>query len=144
MQYCLLSLLLTFSVPDQAQWLINFREAQTQAQQEAKPILMVFSGSDWCRPCIQMERDIFSQAGFLEFAHENLVLLKVDFPRKRKNQLSTALQQHHAALAARYNPEGSFPLVVLLNPDGEVLLQTQSQAGGLGPFLSLLQKAIED
>lgn len=144
MQQYLLSLLL-FALPasNQAQWLVNYREAQNQAQREQKAILIVFSGSDWCRPCIQMEQEVFSQTEFLSFATHKLVLLKVDFPRRKKNQLQIDLQQHHTALAARYNPQGAFPWVVLVDPDGEILLQTGFQTGQKATFIQRLQQALE-
>lgn len=141
-QLLLSCLLLAFPSPEPTDWVINFREAQTMAQSEQKAILMVFSGSDWCRPCIQMEQEVFESADFQDFARDHLVLLRIDFPRRKKNKLSPALQQHHSALAARYNPKGAFPWVVLLDEQGEILLQTGFQTGQSRTFVSQLEAVL--
>lgn len=72
-----------------------------------------------------MEKEIFESASFVHYASDNLVLVKADFPRERKNQLSKDQEARNEALADRYNPEGKFPLTVLVNADGKVLKEWQ-------------------
>lgn len=103
------------------QWLNNYDKAKEQSKSENKPILLVFSGSDWCKPCIRLEQKVFETTDFKQFADKNLVLLKADFPRKRKNKLSKAQKKHNEALAEKYNKTGQFPLVILLSQEGKVL-----------------------
>lgn len=118
-------LLLLISVGARAQdWQNDLKQAQLQAQKEHKEILLVFQGSDWCAPCIKLDREIWTSSEFKDYAREHYILVKADFPRRAKNQPEPAQQEKNKALAARYNPEGFFPLVVLMDPQGQVLGKT--------------------
>jgi thioredoxin-related protein len=96
-------------------------EAESQAQKEGKLILLKFSGSDWCIPCIQLQKTIVDDAAFADFAKEKLVILLADFPRQKKHQLPKPEQDANDKLAEVYNPEGEFPHMVLLDAQGKVL-----------------------
>ncbi len=102
-------------------WKYNFEEAKKIAQTENKNIIMIFSGSDWCAPCIRLDRNIWQSEEFKKESAENWVLVRANFPRKKANQLSEEQTAHNRALAEKYNKEGSFPLVVVLTPEGKVL-----------------------
>lgn len=102
-------------------WLSDFLEAQTKAKENHQMILINFSGSDWCGPCIQMHKEVFEKDDFKAFAKENLVLLKADFPRQEKNKLSTQQLKKNNELALKYNPDGDFPLTLLLDENLKVL-----------------------
>ncbi len=104
-----------------AGWETDFDTAKQKAQQEHKFILLNFSGSDWCVPCINLRREIFESPSFKEFADNNLVLLNADFPRQKKNQLSKDQQKKNDQLADKYNPGGSFPFTLLLDTGGKVV-----------------------
>src|ERR1700730_17089614 len=69
-------------------WHTNLDEAKNIAREEHKFILLNFSGSDWCGPCMRMRKEIFESKTFREMAASDLVLVNADFPRKKKNQLS--------------------------------------------------------
>ncbi|MFN8355988.1 MAG: thioredoxin family protein [Spirosomataceae bacterium] len=114
-------LLFCFVVVSSGQWGTDFKHAKDEAHQAHKLILLNFSGSDWCGPCIKLKRDILDNEEFLQFAQNKLVLVRADFPRNKKNQLSPEITSHNEALAEIYNKEGKFPYTVLLNADGEVL-----------------------
>ncbi len=102
-------------------WMLDFESAKQQAKEDNKIILLNFAGSDWCAPCIKLTRDIFEKDEFLAYAEAHLVLVRADFPRLKKNQLSKEQIKHNEALADRYNPEGKFPLTLLVSADGVVL-----------------------
>ncbi|GAB3739136.1 thioredoxin family protein [Spirosoma lituiforme] len=102
-------------------WELNFDRAKAEAAQAHKFILLNFSGSDWCGPCIKLKKDIFESAEFGQFATDHLVLVRADFPRKSKNQLDASQITHNEALAEKYNPQGKFPYTVLLDANGRVL-----------------------
>lgn len=102
-------------------WETDFNIAKQKAQQEHKFILLNFSGSDWCVPCINLRREIFESSSFKEFADKNLVLLNADFPRLKKNQLPKDQQKKNDQLADKYNPQGSFPYTILLDAGGKVI-----------------------
>ena len=103
------------------EWLINFDTAKEIALRDHKLILLNFSGSDWCGPCIKMKKEVFENPDFITLAEKELVLLRADFPRSKKNALPAELVKHNEALAERYNPEGKFPFTVLLGADGKVI-----------------------
>lgn len=105
-------------------WLTDLSKAKEMATQKDLPIVLVFQGSDWCAPCIKLDREIWSQAEFITYADDHFVMLKADFPRKSKNQLSDAQTKKNERLAETYNPEGIFPLVVVLDKNGRVLGKT--------------------
>jgi thioredoxin-related protein len=103
------------------QWQTDMETAQKIAREKDRLILLNFSGSDWCGPCIRLRKEIFDAPAFAGMADSNLVLLNADFPRSKKNQLPKAQQQHNDALADQYNPQGKFPFTLLLTADGKVL-----------------------
>jgi thioredoxin-related protein len=105
-------------------WSENYADAQALAKEEGKNIVLVFSGSDWCGPCIRLEREIWTAEGFSEMAAEDFVFYKADFPRRKVNKLSEELSAQNSELAEKYNLRGAFPLVVILTPEGEVLGKT--------------------
>jgi len=102
-------------------WITNIEKAKELAADSDRIILMSFQGSDWCSNCKRLERKLFEDAAFQEFANENLVLLKVDFPMKKENRLSKDQTTHNELLAEEYNSDGVFPKVLLFNAKGELL-----------------------
>jgi thioredoxin-related protein len=117
MKAFLIMILLAFA-PAPPSWLTDFTTAKETATQEHKYILLSFSGSDWCGPCIKMKKEVFESEAFLSLATSRLVLLRADFPRSKKNQLDAAQIKHNEALAEKYNPLGKFPFTVLLDAEG--------------------------
>lgn len=112
----LFGLLVMLSVSvSQAQVLIDPAEAFGVAQASGKPVLIVFSGSDWCAPCIRLEREVLSDSTFLRYAGQHVVLLKADFPQRKKH--SPLLQSAYEKLADAYNQEGAFPKLLVVSPD---------------------------
>ncbi len=102
-------------------WLTNFDKAKEAAAQQERNIVLVFSGSDWCGPCIKLDRNIWQSKDFIDFSSEHFVLLKADFPKSSKNKLAKEQLVHNEQLAATYNKQGFFPLVLVLNREGKVL-----------------------
>jgi thioredoxin-related protein len=84
MKRTLATIVLFISVTAFTNWQHNLNDAFAQAQKEHKYILLNFSGSDWCGPCIKMHRDIFDNATFEKYASTELVLVNADFPRQKK------------------------------------------------------------
>lgn len=102
-------------------WQTDFNQALQQAQQEHKYVLLSFSGSDWCIPCIKLHKEVFESAAFTSFANNKLELVNADFPRLKKNQLSKEQQKKNEQLADKYNPKGTFPYTILLDEKGQVV-----------------------
>ena len=80
-------------------WNYSLEEAKAKAQQENKNIILVFSGSDWCAPCIKLDKNIWMSEEFKKIAAEKWVLLRADFPKKKANKLSEAQTKENGMLA---------------------------------------------
>ena len=111
----------SISLCAQPKWHPQFSEALQLAKTEKKLILLNFSGSDWCLPCISMRKDYFNDANFLKMADSNVILVNADFPVRKKNMPAKELKLQNNILAEKYNRDGNFPFTVLLNSNGEVL-----------------------
>ncbi|MCB0733016.1 MAG: thioredoxin family protein [Flavobacteriales bacterium] len=128
-----LTLILCLSAYTQQEdsWLTNLKTASEQSQQTNRPILLNFSGSDWCANCLRLKKEVFSSEAFTKYADTSLVLVHADFPRMKKNRLPQEQQAYNDSLASVYNPNGIFPYVVLLNSEGVVLGESSYFPGGL-------------
>ena len=120
-------------------WLNDYKTAIQQSKAEEKPILLVFSGADWCKPCIRLNQQVFQTETFEEYAQDNLILLKADFPRKRKNRLSETQQEHNDKLAEQFNPNGIFPYVILLSDNGQSQKIIQTDVKDASQFIQQLK-----
>ena len=118
-------LVLTSFFSVQAQNTLSQAKAEARATQ--KFILLNFSGSDWCVPCIQMEKEIFEKEAFQQFSQKSLVWLNADFPRGKKDQPAKEQAAENEALAEKYNAEGIFPLTLLLDGEGKVVKEWQGK-----------------
>lgn len=103
-------------------WLTDHAAATRLAKQQNKHVLMLFTGSDWCGLCQKLQREVFETAEFKRFAARNLVLLEIDFPRRKK--LPRPLERQNDQLMKEYEVEG-FPTAAVLGSSGKLL-------GGLG------------
>ncbi|RZK98671.1 MAG: thioredoxin family protein [Hymenobacter sp.] len=92
MRYFLLAGLVVAAASASAQtapvWNTSLPVALAQAQATQKPVLAVFSGSDWCKPCLTLKQAAVDQPEFTRFAQDKLVLARFDFSRNKKNRLS--------------------------------------------------------
>ncbi|MBD8489123.1 thioredoxin family protein [Echinicola sp. CAU 1574] len=132
--------LLTVNAQD---WLTDFDQAKKIAEDKGLPIVLVFQGSDWCAPCIKLDREVWSTDAFKDYAKKHFVMLKADFPRKPKNALPKEQEEHNKQLAEQYNRNGYFPFVVLLNEEGKVLGETGYKHLGPEEYIVHLKKLIK-
>jgi thioredoxin-related protein len=100
-------------------WLTNFSLAQDSAIKSQKPILIYFSGSDWCKPCIKFHSQVLATKEFMDFATGAFVLVHADFPYHKS--ISKEQRKHNDALAEKYNTEGSFPKLVVVSPNDKII-----------------------
>lgn len=105
-------------------WVLDFDSSLKTAQDSNKTIILVFSGSDWCAPCMRLEREIWETDTFQKYANDHYVMVRADFPRKKANKLSKEQEEKNAHLAEMYNPNGYFPSVVIIDKNKKVLGQT--------------------
>ncbi|MDA0989346.1 MAG: thioredoxin family protein [Verrucomicrobia bacterium] len=138
----LLTIFLASAVAAQAtgsEWLTDFEEAKRVAAETGRPILVDFSGSDWCGWCIRLEKEVFSQAAFSTYAKDNVVLFLADFPSQEEQPAATVKQNE--ALQQKYGIRG-FPSVLLLDAEGNVLAETGYQPGGAERYVNHLKALI--
>ena len=102
------------------EWRTDWDTAKVEAEQANKKLILVFSGSDWCIPCIKLEKEIWENSSFIQYAEQHYVLFRADFPKRKKNKLPETIQQLNDRLASEYNSKGYFPLVVVLDAKGKV------------------------
>lgn len=109
-------------------WQTDYEQALVTAKAARKCVLLDFTGSDWCGPCIQMNKAVFSKATFQNYAKKNLVLVEVDYPRIKK--LPEKVVKQNERLKDQYGIEQSgYPTVILLDPDGKILGQLEGYGG---------------
>lgn len=125
------------------EWEADFDVAQSKASQEGKPLVLVFSGSDWCAPCIKLDRNIWQSEQFKRHAAQNYVLYKADFPKKKKNQLAPEILGKNKELAAKFNTKGHFPLVLVLDGDSNILGTTGYKKYGPKKYVELLDSFLK-
>jgi len=101
-------------------WRTDWDIAKVEAEQANKKLILVFSGSDWCIPCIKLEKEIWESPSFTQYAEQYYVLFRADFPKRKKNKLPETIQNLNDRLASEYNSKGYFPLVVVLDAKGKV------------------------
>ena len=118
-------------------WQTDYKQALAEAAKENKRVLLDFTGSDWCPYCVQMDKEVLNQPDFKDFAANTLVLVKLDFPRRK--HLPAAEAEQNQKLRQEYAIEG-FPTYVLLDPAGkEVSRQVGYLEGGPGEFIKWAQ-----
>lgn len=120
-------------------WHTNLEEAQKEAAKTGKPIFADFTGSDWCGWCIKLHKEVLSKKEFIEYAAHNLVLLEIDFPKRKKQDAD--VKQYNEKLMRKYGVRG-FPTILLLDKDGKVINQTGYQDGGPVKYVEHLEKML--
>ncbi|MFQ5485276.1 MAG: thioredoxin family protein [Desulfobacterales bacterium] len=122
-------------------WLTNFAEAVNKSSAQHKLIFMSFSGSDWCKPCIKLTKEVLDSDDFKNYAKENFILLRLDFPR-HKNTISQEQVKHNEKLADKYNREGAFPLILILDSKENVIAKTGYRPGGPQKYIEHLKSLV--
>ena len=120
-------------------WQTDFTKAKELSKAGNKSIILVFQGSDWCAPCIKLDKKIWSSEEFRNYAADHFVMLLADFPRKKQNMLPPEQKSKNEQLAETYNRNGYFPLVVVLDKDGKVLGETGYRNISVKEYINLLE-----
>lgn len=138
-----LSLVLTthLAQADNDGWTTDYKKALEEGKAQKKLVMLDFTGSDWCEWCIKLKKEVFSQPKFKEYAAKNLILVELDYPIQKPQ--SVEIKKQNAQLLDKYNSEGLFPTIILLNGDGKRVGQMSYVAGGPDAFLAELEKAIK-
>src|SRR3982751_1499872 len=109
-------------------WETDYGKALAKARTENKRVLLDFTGSDWCGPCIELRKKVFSQPEFRAYAEKNLVFVEIDYPQRKKQ--SAELKKQNEKLSKQYGiDEKGFPTIVLLDRDGKVIREFTGYEG---------------
>ncbi|HPA18553.1 MAG TPA: thioredoxin family protein [Verrucomicrobiae bacterium] len=114
------------------EWLTDYDVALKASASKGRPVLIDFTGSDWCGWCIKLDREVFSTREFRDYADSRLILLKLDFPRSKPQKAEEKAKNE--ALASKYGVEG-FPTVLIVDSAGKVLKKTGYVPGGPEAFI---------
>ncbi len=138
----LLSLVLTASLTSMAfatkeGWIDDMEKAKAQAKAENKKILLDFTGSDWCSWCQKLDKEVFSQQAWKDYAAKHLVLVEVDFPRRFK--LPEATKNQNDALAKKFSIQG-YPTIIITSASGTKKGELGYVEGGPEAFIKALKK----
>jgi len=118
--FCFISLLgFSQEKTDSGFWVKDFEKAITISKKEKRPIVLYFTGSDWCKPCMLLKEDFFENEK-LDAYKSSFVFLKIDIPRNA-DLLTENQKTENYKLLDTYNPGKVFPLVNILNHKGKVL-----------------------
>jgi len=127
---------------DEHGWLLDYPTALNAAKEQNKHVLLLFTGSDWCRPCKWLESDVFNSDQFKSYAKDNLVLVKADFPRRRGNELSPEQTRKNRELSNQFGIR-SFPTVYLLDSSGKKIKVFKGYGrSGVDSYLGKIKAAI--
>lgn len=119
-------------------WTTDLDGAFEKAKAEKKSVLVEFTGSDWCPPCIAMRKNVFSKKEFVTEASKDYILVELDFPRG-----DAAVKEKNQPYAEKYKIEG-FPTVILFTPEGKEFTRFfASEFPKTEDFLKHIDKALE-
>ncbi len=118
---------------DNLNWTTDLEKAIETAKAENKAVLINFTSSDWCKWCFKLSDEVFSQDEFKKYADENLILVKVDFPRNIPQSDQT--KAYNQSLAQKFGVQG-FPTIIIINSQGKLVAKTGYQAGGAANYIN--------
>ena len=135
-----LSFIFTSSLSAADMWVTDYEKALETAKKEKKHLLLNFTGSDWCGWCIKLDKEVFDKSKFKKFAKKELVMVKLDFPNKKKQSKEEKAQ--NAKLAKEHGIRG-YPTILILDSSGKVIGKTGYQKGGEKNYIKHIEDIIK-
>ncbi len=123
-------------------WYVDYDVAKKEAMTNGKNVMLYFSGSDWCKPCIKLSREILETDTFTKYVSGNFVPVQLDFPKMKKNRPSKKITLENEALAEKYNPNGVFPLLVFLDQNEKMIGFTGYSELSPQAYVAIIEKII--
>nr|WP_309756246.1 thioredoxin family protein [Flavobacterium sp.] len=93
-------------------WETNVTKAMAISNETKKPLLLFFTGSDWCGWCIRLQKEVLKTPEFATWAKENVVLVELDYPRRSPQ--SPEIKKQNEELQMAFGIQG-FPTIILAN-----------------------------
>lgn len=119
-------------------WSTDLEKAFEQAKKENKHVLVEFTGSDWCPPCIAMRKNVFTKKEFVDNASRKFVLVELDFPKGDAD-----LKKKNEPYLEKYEVDG-FPTIILFTPEGKEFTRfVASKYPKIEDFLKHLDESLE-
>lgn len=126
--------------PGQIQWYTNYNQAVQEAQRTRLPIILFFTGSDWCGWCKKMQQEIFSSPEFVQSAGNSFIFVEVDFPMNK--QLPPEITQQNTQLKQKYGVTG-YPTLVILDYNQNFVAESGYRAGGGRAYADYLRQLLQ-
>lgn len=120
-------------------WTTNYQEALQRSKKEGKPVLLFFTGSDWCGWCTRLEREVLHTIEFSETAKDQYIFVEVDFPKRKT--IAADLKVQNDQLQSKHGIK-SFPTIVLVDGDGNSFAETGYKAGGAYAYAAHLSDLV--
>ena len=117
-------------------WMTDYEAAKAKAVKENKDLLIEFTGSDWCPPCMALYKNVFSKDEFVKAASEDFILVALDYPRKK--ELPEGLKAQNAMLSGKYGIS-AFPTVLLCDSKGMPYASSGYQKCGPEEYATILK-----
>lgn len=128
--FFLLAFLVLFSANGNTQselvWYEDLGKAAKVSQKTGKPLMLFFTGSDWCGWCIKLQNEVFKKPEFTEWAKENVVLVDLDFPRKKPQD--SKIKEQNQKLQVKFGVRG-YPTVIFASPTKNDLIEVGGRSG---------------
>ena len=122
-------------------WQTNYQSALSQAKSSGKPIVLFFTGSDWCGWCRKLEEEALNTPEFNQLAGDKFIFVLLDFPMNKPTD--PKIVEQNKQLQQRYNIKG-YPTLIILDKDGQQIGSTGYRAGGAKSFAEHLLKIVQD
>jgi thioredoxin-related protein len=105
---------ITVKAQEDMTWHTDMAKASELSMKEKKPLMLFFTGSDWCGWCIRLQKEVFKKEEFIKWAKQNVILVELDFPKKTAQE--EALKQQNYQMQQIFQVKG-YPTVWLVNPE---------------------------
>lgn len=123
-----------------AKWHEKYDDAVQESMETGLPLLIFFTGSDWCGYCVKLKKEVFEDRKFKSFADESLVLFVADFPKRKKQRSS--IQKQNNELKKQFSISG-YPTIFLTNEKVEQFSKFGGYGGDARDYVKKLESAIE-
>lgn len=122
-------------------WISSYEEAVNQSKATSKPMILFFTGSDWCGWCHKLERESLETPDFARAAGDKFIFVKLDFPMN--SQLPSNITAQNKQLQKKYDVRG-FPSIVILDSQERQIGVTGYRPGGGQQYAEHLFKIVND